>query len=150
MRQLPRLALFALSLAFAAWCVRSLHADLAQLSVAPLLRSWDIIAAAVFLSLLNYGVRIVRWRTYLARLGHSFPFTFVALTYVAGFAYTLSPGKVGEIVRARYYMPRGVAFPEVTAAFFAERLLDVIAMLGLASLVLSTASRFGGFLALVV
>ena len=80
---------------------------------------------------------------------HRFPMRFLAMTYVAGFAYTLSPGKVGEIVRARYYVPRGVRLSEITAAVFAERLLDIVAMLALASLLLTTATRFSGFLALV-
>jgi uncharacterized protein (TIRG00374 family) len=148
-RQLPRFALLALMVLFAAWCVRSLHGDLAQLSLAPLIRSWDIVAAAVALSLINYGIRVVRWSRYLAKLGHRFPLRFLAMTYIAGFAYTLSPGKVGEIVRARYYLPRGVRLSEITAAFFAERLLDIVAMLFLASLILTTATGFGGFLALV-
>jgi len=148
-RQLPRFALLALTVLLAAWCVKSLHGDLAQLSFAPLLRSWDIVLAAVALSLMNYGIRILRWRGYLAKLGHRFPLRFLAMTYVAGFAYTLSPGKVGEIVRARYYVPRGVRLSEITAAFFAERLLDIVAMLALASLLLTSTPRFGGFLALV-
>jgi glycosyltransferase 2 family protein len=149
LRPLPRLALLVLTLLFAGWCVKSLRGDLAQLSFAPLLRSWEVVAAAVALSLINYGVRVMRWRSYLAKLGHTFPLRFLALTYVAGFAYTLSPGKVGEIVRARYYVPRGVRLSEITAAFFAERLLDIVAMLALASLLLTTATRFKGFLALV-
>ena len=149
MRHFPRLALLAFTLLFAGWCVKSLHGDLAQLSLAPLLRSWDVVLAAVVLSLINYGIRVMRWRSYLAKLGHTFPLRFLVLTYVAGFAYTLSPGKVGEIVRARYYVPRGVRLAEITAAFFAERLLDIVAMLALASLLLTTATRFTGFLALV-
>jgi len=146
---LSRFAPIALTVLFAAWCVKSLHGDLAQLSLAPLLRSWDVVAAAVVLSLLNYVIRILRWRSYLKKLGHEFPLRFLAMTYVAGFAYTLSPGKVGEIVRARYYVPRGVRLSEITAAFFAERLLDIVAMLALASLLLTTAPRFAGFLGLV-
>ena len=150
MRQLPRYALLIVSILFAAWCARSLRGDLAQLSIAPVARSWDVVVAAVFLSLLNYVLRILRWRRYLAKLGHSFTFTFAAMTYIAGFAYTLSPGKVGEMVRARYYVPKGVPLAQVTAAFFAERLLDIIAMLVLASFLLTAITRFGGFLAAVV
>lgn len=149
MPRLPRFALLALTVLFAAWCAKSLHADLAQLSFAPLIRSWDVVLAAVVLSLLNYGIRILRWRSYLAKLGHTFPLRFLALTYIAGFAYTLSPGKVGEIVRARYYAPRGVRLAEITAAVFAERLLDIVAVLALASLLLTTATRFTGFLGLM-
>lgn len=149
MRPHARSVLLVLTLLFVAWCARSLHADLAQLSFAPLIRSWDVVAAAVVLSFLNYGIRVLRWRSYLAQLGHRFPLRFLAMTYVAGFAYTLSPGKVGEIVRARYYLPRGVRIAEVTAAFFAERLLDIVAVLTLGSLLLTTVTRFSGFLGLV-
>lgn len=150
MRQLPRLALLALTILFIAWCANSLRVDLEHLSLAPLARAWDVIGAAVLLSLLNYLLRVLRWRSYLTKLGHSFSFGFLVQTYLAGFAYTLSPGKVGEMVRARYYVPRGVPLAEVTAAFFAERLLDLIAMLVLASLFLAAVTRFAGLLAGVV
>jgi hypothetical protein len=80
LRQLPRLALFALTILFAAWCANSLRGDLSLLSFAPLLRSWDIVAAAALLSLLNYLLRILRWRRYLAKLGYSFTLRFSALT----------------------------------------------------------------------
>jgi uncharacterized protein (TIRG00374 family) len=145
-----RFAPFALTLLFLAWCLHSLHGDLAQVSLEPLLRSWDIVGAAALLSLLNYALRIHRWRGYLSRLGHTLSFGFTAPTYIAGFAYTVSPGKVGEMMRARYYLPKGVPLADVTAAFFAERLLDVISMLFLASLLLTALGRFAGFLAVVV
>jgi uncharacterized protein (TIRG00374 family) len=149
-RSILRFAPFALTLLFVAWCLYSLHGDLAQVSFEQLLHSWEIVVAAAFLSLLNYALRIYRWRGYLTRLGHPLSWGFTAPTYIAGFAYTLSPGKVGEMMRARYYRPRGVALTDVTAAFFAERLLDVISMLFLASLLLTALSRFTIFLAVVV
>jgi glycosyltransferase 2 family protein len=148
--QLPRFAPLALTILFAAWCVNALHGELSQLSIAPLLRSWDVVAAAALLSLLNYLLRILRWRSYLAKLGYSFTLRFSAASYVAGFAYTLSPGKVGEMVRARYYVPRGVPLASVTAAFFAERLLDIIAMLVLASLLATAVTRFASFIVFAV
>jgi uncharacterized membrane protein YbhN (UPF0104 family) len=119
------------------------------MSLTPVLRSWDIVALAVVLSLLNYGFRILRWRAYLARLGHSLTFRFCALTYIAGFAYTLSPGKVGEMVRARYYVPLGIRLSDVAAAFFAERLLDLVAMVILATLFTAAIASYGGILAAV-
>jgi uncharacterized protein (TIRG00374 family) len=130
--------------AFAAWCVFSLHGDLAQLSLAPVIRSWDLVALASALSVLNYVLRIIRWRTYLARLGHRVPLRFAALTFTAGFAYTVSPGKVGEMVRARYYVPLGIPVSDVAAAFFAERFLDLVAMVALAALLFSSAATYHG------
>ncbi len=129
---------------FAAWCIFSLHGDLAQLSFAQVMRSWDLVALAALLSVLNYALRIVRWRMYLARLGHRVPLRFAALTFTAGFAYTVSPGKVGEMVRARYYLPLGIPVSDVAAAFFAERFLDLVAMVALAALLFSASSPYHG------
>lgn len=132
---------------FAAWCVYSLHGDLAQLSLAPVLRSWDLVAVAAVLSLLNYLLRIIRWRMYLRRLGHRISLRFAGLTFTAGFAYTLSPGKIGEMVRARYYLPLGVPLADVAAAFFTERFLDLAAVVALGSLMFSAAPKYAGVIA---
>ena len=142
MRLLPYL----LACAFAAWCIASLRTDLTQLSAAPVTRSWDLLVLASLLSLANYGLRILRWRAYLQRLGHPLAWGFAALSFTAGFAYTLSPGKVGEMMRARYYRPLGVPLGHVSAAFFAERLMDVVAMVALAALVFSASARYRGLI----
>jgi uncharacterized protein (TIRG00374 family) len=142
MRQIPRIVPYALMIAFAVWCGYLFRADVTQMSLAPVLHSWDLVVAAAVLSLLNYALRIVRWRMYVGRLGYRLSLTFAALTFTAGFAYTLSPAKVGEMVRARYYAPYGVPLSEVAAAFFAERLMDLVAMVLLASLLLTAASGY--------
>lgn len=131
-------------LAFATWCAIALRGDLAQISLAPVLRSWDLVGLATVLSLSNYALRIFRWRSYLARLGHALPLRFAALTFTAGFAYTLSPGKVGELMRARYYLRLGVPLATVTAAFFTERLMDLITMIVLAALLFAGSERYQG------
>jgi uncharacterized membrane protein YbhN (UPF0104 family) len=133
-------------LAFLAWCAFKLRTDLAQLSLAPVLQSWNLVLLAAALSLLSYALRIFRWRFYLGRLGHRLPLGFAALTFIAGFAYTISPGKVGEMVRARYYLPLGVPLVAVMAAFFAERLMDLIAMVVFAVLLIAGTSRYDGAL----
>lgn len=127
--------LYALLLLFAAWCVKLFWHDLAQM---PAL-DWDRFSQAILicglLSLLNYGLRIVRWHLFLNRLGHGFGWRHSSLYYVAGFAFTLSPGKVGELARIRYYQSHGVPAATVTAAFFVERLLDLLAVLAMALLI---------------
>jgi uncharacterized protein (TIRG00374 family) len=146
MRSLARYIPYAIVFAFALWCLSSLRSDLAQLSPSPLLHAWDLVALATLLSLVNYALRILRWRFYLARLGHPVPTGFAGLTFIAGFAYTLSPGKFGEMVRARYYLPRGIPLPDVAASFFTERLMDLVAMIVLASLLFSDSSRYAGLI----
>jgi uncharacterized protein (TIRG00374 family) len=127
---------------FAVACLYGLRGDMALVSLAPLARSWDLVALAATCSLLNYAFRIVRWQRYLSRLGRTLPLGFTALTYVAGFAFTVSPGKVGEMARARYYSRLGISLSDVAGAFFVERLMDVMAMLVLAALIVSAAPRY--------
>jgi uncharacterized protein (TIRG00374 family) len=148
MRPSLRLLPHAVMVVFGTWCLFSVRNDLAQLSLTAVAKSWEVILLALILSLLNYLLRIIRWRFYLSCLGHVLDFRFTAMTYSAGFAYTLSPGKVGEMVRARYYLPLGVPLTDVAAAFFAERVLDLLAMTALASLVFTASHRYeGAFLA---
>lgn len=127
---------------FAVACLYGLRGDLTLISLAPLAHSWDLVALAALCSLLNYALRIIRWQRYLARLGRSLPPGFVSLTYIAGFAFTVSPGKVGEMARARYYSRLGLSLPDVAGAFFVERLMDLIAMIVLAALIVTAAPRY--------
>src|SRR3984885_6903503 len=142
MKPLSRYLFPGLVAVFAVACLYGIRGDLATISLAPLARSWDLVALAALCSLGNYAFRIVRWRHYLARLGWTLPFGFTALTYTAGFAFTVSPGKVGEMARARYYARLGISLPDVAGAFFVERLMDVMAMLVLAALIAATAPRY--------
>jgi uncharacterized protein (TIRG00374 family) len=147
-RQLPHAALVIGTFIFVIWCALSLRGDLARLSLEPVLQSWDLLALAAVLSLLNYVLRILRWRTYLSLMGYPLKPVFTALSYLAGFAYTLSPGKVGEMVRARYYVPLRVPLSAVGGAFFVERLLDLMVMVVLAMLVLTALGQYAGVMAI--
>lgn len=137
---------YGLLLAFAVWCLVGFRRDIAQIDLAPLEAGWLAIVGATALSLWNYALRVVRWRLYLNRLGHVLPWRFVALTFMSGFAFTLSPGKLGEMVRGRYYQPKGISMTQVTGAFFVERLLDLLAMIVLASAVLAELQAYQSFL----
>lgn len=131
---------YAVILFFLGWCVVAFRADLAKITLAPILTSWDAVLLAGGLSVVNYLLRIVRWSLYLFRLGHSLQFGFSALTYIAGFAFTLSPGKVGEMVRGRYLQKVDVPLSNSAAAFFVERLMDLLAMVALACLAVGTSN----------
>ncbi len=137
MRRISHTAGISLVIAFACVVAYALQHDLAQLSRTALRQAGSFLAVAVVLSLGNYALRIVRWRSYLTLLGHPLPLRFAALTYMAGFAYTMSPGKVGELARARYYAWFRVPLSDVAAAFLTERLMDLVAMIVLAALFVS-------------
>jgi uncharacterized protein (TIRG00374 family) len=80
------------------------------------------------LSLLNYLLRFARWQTYLNSLGCAVPAWPNCRFYLAGFAFTATPGKVGEAVRSLYLKRFNVNYADSIAAFFVERLVDIVSM----------------------
>ncbi|WP_394487739.1 lysylphosphatidylglycerol synthase transmembrane domain-containing protein [Roseateles sp. BYS96W] len=93
-----------------------------------------VLPVLMAVSLVTYAVRFARWRWLLARAGHVTPVGRGWLAYLSGFAFTATPGKVGELIRIRYHQPMGVPASRVIAAFVFERAFDLIAVLGLAAL----------------
>ena len=144
-----RILAFGLVVGFALWCALVLREDLARISLATLWHSWDLVVVAIALSLTNYALRSLRWYWYLKQLGHRLDAGYAALTYVAGFAFTLSPGKLGEVIRAQYYRKAGIPFRDVASAVLIERLLDLFAMVALATLTTSAFPRYSGMVWLV-
>ncbi|MGD8911946.1 MAG: lysylphosphatidylglycerol synthase transmembrane domain-containing protein [Candidatus Thiodiazotropha sp.] len=80
------------------------------------------------LSLVNYGLRFVRWEIYLRRLHSRIPILQSLAYYLGGFAFTTTPGKAGEAVRSLYLKRHGVSYVQSLAAFFTERFVDLVAM----------------------
>ncbi|WNK21227.1 lysylphosphatidylglycerol synthase transmembrane domain-containing protein [Halomonas piscis] len=85
--------------------------------------------AALGLSLVNYGLRFVRWQRYLKQLGHAVTWPASLRIYLGGFALTTTPGKAGEAFRGVLLKPHGVPYPATFAAFISERLSDLLAVL---------------------
>ncbi len=84
---------------------------------------------ALALSLVNYGLRFVRWQKFLALLGHRIPHQESLRIYIAGFGLTILPGKAGEAIRSVFLKHHGVTYPESLAAFFSEHFSNLISML---------------------
>lgn len=80
------------------------------------------------MSLINYALRFVRWQHYLRRLGHPVPHLRSLQIYLAGFAFTATPGKAGEAVRGLFLAPHAVPHKTSFAAFISERLSDLLAI----------------------
>lgn len=82
----------------------------------------------LMMSLINYGLRFIRWQGYLKTLGHPVPWWPSLKIYLAGFALTTTPGKAGEALRGVLLKPLGVPHSHSLAAFFSERLSDLFAI----------------------
>lgn len=89
--------------------------------------------ALLALSLATWGARYARWHWLLARAGHSTRVLTGLLAYLTGFAFTATPGKVGELVRIRYFAPMGVPAWRVISLFVFERTMDLLVVLALAA-----------------
>jgi uncharacterized protein (TIRG00374 family) len=114
--------------------------------------AWLLPQVALF-AFISFVLRAARWRWLLGRRRFHFRWVSGFLAYVSGFALTASPGKVGELVRVRYFGALGVPADQVVACFVFERLLDLVAVLLLARFLVGTAPGFAtalAFVALVV
>lgn len=107
-------------------------------------------AAVLGLSLLNYILRFVRWHLYLRQIGHSVPVPQHLLYYLSGFAFTVSPAKAGEVFRSVYLREHGVSYAQSIGALFVERLLDLLAMVLLAALIIADHAEYRFLLGIVL
>jgi uncharacterized protein (TIRG00374 family) len=110
-----------------------------------------LILPVVLLTTWNYFLRWLRWNYYLHVLGvsHVTP-SHSALIFLSGFAMGLTPGKSGELTKS-YWLREisGAPLARTAPIVFAERLVDGIAMLLLATSGLVT-FRFGAAALLAV
>ena len=96
-------------------------------SLAPL-GSWVGVQAGA-LCLLNYALRGWRWRLWMARLDRHFGVIQGLRLYVAGYAFTPTPGNLGEAVRTLMLADKPLTVTQSLAVFGAERLADLICLL---------------------
>ncbi len=82
------------------------------------------------LSLANYGLRLWRWHRFAARLGVAVPLGHTVLYYVAGFAMTATPGRVGEALRLwMIKRSHGHRYDRMLPLFLSDRLFDALSIL---------------------
>jgi uncharacterized protein (TIRG00374 family) len=95
--------------------------------------SWTAFAAALVLALTNYAIRFARWQLYLRRQGVIVPGRSSLLVFGAGLSLSITPAKMGELVKS--YLLRelhDVAVRRTAPIVVAERVSDLIALLLLA------------------
>jgi uncharacterized membrane protein YbhN (UPF0104 family) len=98
--------------------------------------------ALMSFALLSYFLRYLRWHLLLRLSGHPGPFFCGWWAYLSGYALTATPGKVGELLRIRYFHRLGISADRVTSAFVFERALDLAVVFALASIFIADVSMF--------
>jgi uncharacterized protein (TIRG00374 family) len=125
-----RRILLGLALGVAVFAGISVYADVGALRDRLGGFGWGAFGAALGLSLLNYGIRFVRWELYLRAAEIGVPRGRSALVFLSGFAFSITPGKIGELVKS--YLLRqtdGVPMTRSAPVVVAERVTDLVALL---------------------
>ena len=105
------------------------------------------VGALLVLSLINYGLRGLRWHLFATRLGLKLPLITNMRHFLGGFAMTVTPGRVGELVRMRWIRREtGWAVDRTAPLVLVDRASDLAAMAILmgAALLLSGSRITGG------
>lgn len=108
----------------------SIYADLHELGDRLRGFGWWSFLAALGLALVNYVLRLVRWSLYLAHANLATPLRIRVLTFLAGFALSITPGKLGELIKS-YLLRESCGIPVTRSApiVIAERVTDLLALL---------------------
>jgi uncharacterized protein (TIRG00374 family) len=95
--------------------------------------AWPAWFAALGLALGNYAIRWLRWALYLRRQAVRVPARASALVFGAGLSLSITPGKLGELIKS-YLLREMHGVPAIRTApiVVAERVSDLIALLVLA------------------
>lgn len=109
----------------------------AELRVFPPVMLAGIVAAVLG----NYLLRFLKWTWFLRAVGAEVPWRASATVFVSAFTMTLSPGKLGELMKAWQLRDRfGIPLAKTTMVVLAERVTDLLGLIVLAAI---GASRFG-------
>ena len=127
--------LWSLLLALLVYIGLIVYGDWRQLSTLLAEFPWRWLPPTLGLTLVNFGVRLLKWHWYLRLIRTPISFGQSARIYGISFLMMMTPGKVGEFVRA--FMVRNVSgapFSVVAPVVLAERMTDGLAMILLAGL----------------
>ena len=132
------LALFLAGCAIALWLARGSDAAAAATLLSPL-----TLVACLALSSANYLLRGLRWVVLGRAFGIAAPAGRQLLYFVAGFALTVTPGKVGEVVRLwLLHRDHGVSYTRSIPLLAADRVMDMAAICLLALAGAALTSRY--------
>ncbi|MFI5447165.1 YbhN family protein [Polaromonas sp. UC242_47] len=112
---------------------------------APLQRLWSLAGLqAAALCVLNYLLRGLRWRLWMAHYGRPLGLLQGLRLYLAGYTFTPTPGNIGEAARGLLLARNPLSTPQSLAIFGAERLADLLGLLLMGLPVLGWLLQLGG------
>ncbi|MEC8425096.1 MAG: lysylphosphatidylglycerol synthase domain-containing protein, partial [Myxococcota bacterium] len=135
---LPRLAralAIGMVLTVVAYALLVIVSDLDAVRAATRAVPLATIGLALLASTGNFLLRGLRWDLYLRRVGVDVPWLDRWLVFLAGFSMSLTPGKVGELLKPALLNARhGTPAAPVGSVVVAERIADLLAVASLLGL----------------
>ncbi|RMF01086.1 MAG: UPF0104 family protein [Chloroflexi bacterium] len=113
-----------------------LYGDIREMSRLVQEFDWRLMPAIFGLTVLNYALRSVRFHYYLREVGVRNISLWTSIrVFIGGFSLTLTPGKVGELIRLLWLKNIANANPATAApSIVVDRVIDGLAMALLAAL----------------
>ncbi|MBN1434347.1 flippase-like domain-containing protein [Candidatus Fermentibacterales bacterium] len=119
-----------LLLAIVLYTAMVLLSDIRRVGDLALSFDWSLLPLILVLPLTNYFLRFLKWHYFLRRLGIRLPFRRSLHVFLAGFSLTVSPGKLGELVKCVLLREReGLPVSVTSSAVVAERATDLMSMI---------------------
>ncbi|MGH9379273.1 MAG: lysylphosphatidylglycerol synthase transmembrane domain-containing protein [Thermoanaerobaculia bacterium] len=105
----------------------ALYADARELAGALGSFRWSVLVPVLGLTLLNYGLRFVRWHLYLRGTGSRLPWSESFAVFLAGLPLAITPGRAGELGKGWLVRELGGGRARnAVAVVLAERLVDAL------------------------
>jgi uncharacterized protein (TIRG00374 family) len=134
-----RWAAIAIALAVLGYLAYALWKGFSETTLEIVSFRWGLYVPVLLLTLVNYGLRYLKWHYLLGRLGIVVPHRTNVWIFLAGLAMVISPAKAGEVVKP--WLVRactGAPITRTLPALVAERGTDGLAVVLLAAIGVST------------
>ncbi len=100
---------------------------------------WSLYLAVLGLTLVNYGLRFLKWVYLLGRVEVSVPWALNLRIFITGLAMAITPAKAGELVKPYLLMKaRDIPMTRTVPVLVSERLTDGLAVVILAAIGVGT------------
>lgn len=148
MNRLVKRALLGVALGIVLYVAAILWVDANRMAGALREVDWWLVAAAFALSTVNYVLRFAKWELCLSWLdvrkdAADLSIGRSAAIYVAGFSMSVTPGKLGEVVRSALLRATdGIAFTRTAPVVVADRLTDLVALVVLSTVAITHHAQY--------
>lgn len=121
--------LFGVAAGAAVYVVFAAYADWERVRDALAQFRWVLLVPALGLAAFNYFLRFLKWQYYLRVLDLEVPWGESALVFLSGFTLTVTPGKLGEVLKSFLLkQSQGTAITRTAPIVVAERLTDLASL----------------------